>query len=103
MCVNTRSKFSKFFGCVTSGGLHLTLHISLVFTLGFKLPVGDVNGPSLETFRISSRNLRSWGETGLTGMVTLKESSNDISMKELLAYHFLGNKILFSWPQFSVN
>ena len=65
---------------VTSGG-YLTLRLPL----GFKLPLGAVNGPSLETFRNSSRSLRPWGETGLAAVATLKEFLNAISMGKLLA------------------
>ena len=70
--------------CVTSG---YTLRIFFKFTLGFKLPVGDVNGPSLEAFRSSSRNLWPWGETDLAAVATLKEFLNDISMGKLLLDH----------------
>ena len=71
--------------CVTLG---YTLRISLEITLGFKLPVGDVNSPSK---RHSGPVQEIWGpgeRTGLTALVTWKEFSNVISMKELLSYHF---------------
>ena len=69
------------------GAWYLTLRLLIHFGLGFKLPVGDVNGPSLEAFRISSRNLRPWEETGLATVATLKEFLNDISMGKLLSDH----------------
>ena len=46
-----------------------------------------MNGPSLEAFRSSSRNLRYWGETGLAAVDTVKEFLSDISMGELLSDH----------------
>ena len=61
---------------------------SFIFGLGFKLPLGAVNGPSLETFRTGPRSLRPWGETGLTAVATWKEFLNAISMGKLLACHF---------------
>ena len=59
-----------FYTC-NVGAEYLTLRL-LHFGLGFKLPLGAVNGPSLETFRNSSRSLRPWGETGLAAVATLQ-------------------------------
>ena len=67
---------------------HVTSEVRLLdvtFTLGFRLPLGDVNGPSLEAFRNNPRNQRSWGETGLGGMDILQEFLHAFPMRKLLA------------------
>ena len=75
----TRNKLS-----VTSGQ-SIWRYVFFIFGLGFKLPLGAVNGPSLKTLRTGPRSLRPWGETGLAAVATWKEFLNDISMGKLLA------------------